>query len=329
MILATLSDGSRDGRLIVVSADHARYALAPCQTLQTALDDWATYASKLQVAAEGVENGGGDPLDHRQLLAPLPRAWQWLDGSAFPSHGNLMDRAFNKPPIETTLPLMYQGMSHRFLSATEDVVLPDESHGIDFEGEFGVITGDVPMGVSPTDAVGLIRLIVQINDWSLRGLGMAEMKTGFGWVQAKPACSMAPFAVTTDALGDAWRDGRVCLPLEVCWNGEHFGRPHGSAMAYGFHELISHAARTRSLPAGTVVGSGTVSNEEHASVGSTCIAERRGIEIIATGKATTGFMLFGDRVSMRAPTADGRSVFGTIDQRVVQLNAAAAENPVA
>lgn len=320
MILATLRNDSRDGRLYVVSSDHSRCVEAPVATLQSALDEWTVHAPALRAAATALEAGGGEVLDHSRLLAPLPRAWQWLDGSAFPSHGNLMDRAFNKPPIETDLPLMYQGMSHQFLGPTEDVVLPDEAHGIDFEGEFGVVTADVPMGVTPADALKLIRLVVQINDWSLRALGMGEMKTGFGWIHAKPACSMAPFAITPDELGPAWRDGRVCLSLEVSWNGEPFGHPQGSAMAYGFHELIAHAARTRSLPAGTVIGSGTVSNEDHASVGSTCIAERRGIEIIADGAPTTQFMRFGDRVTMIARSADGGTPFGVIDQRVVPLS---------
>lgn len=317
MKLATLREGGRDGRLVVVSPDHMRFHRAPAETLQAALDDWDAYRTALEGIAAELSGGGGEALDTADLLAPLPRAWQWLDGSAFPSHGLLMDRAFNKPPIETGLPLMYQGMSHRFLAHHEDVPLPDEAHGIDFEGEFGVVTGDVPMGVSPDRALGLIRLVVQINDWSLRALGMAEMKTGFGWVQAKPACSMAPVAVTPDELGESWREGRVCLPLHVRWNDEDFGRPGGAEMAFGFHDLIAHAARTRDLPAGTVIGSGTVSNADHESVGSSCIAERRGIEIIAQGAPRTDFMRFGDRVMMEA-RLPGAPLFGAIDQRVVR-----------
>jgi fumarylacetoacetate (FAA) hydrolase len=230
-----------------------------------------------------------------------------------------MQTAFNLPPIETKLPLMYQGMSHQFLGPNDDVVLPSEDDGIDFEGEFGVIIDAVPMGTTAAEAMGHIKLIVQINDWSLRTLAAPEMKTGFGWVQAKPACSVAPFAVTPDELGDGWRDGRVCLDLAVDWNGKRFGNANGAPMAFGFHELVAHAARTRSLPAGTVIGSGTVSNPNYRDVGSSCIAERRGIEMIDAGGAQTGFMRFGDTVRMESRLPDGATLFGAIDQRVVAL----------
>lgn len=320
MRLATVRGGTPDGRLVVVSADGARSleagAMAP--TLQAALETWTASQPGLLELEARVNGGEGDPVDPRAFTAPLPRAWQWLDGSAFPSHGALMQQAFKLPPIETTAPLMYQGMSHQFLGPTEDVPLPSEEDGIDFEGEFGVITDDVPMGAKSSDAAKHIRLVVQINDWSLRTIAPVEMKTGFGWVQAKPACSMAPFAVTPEALGDAWRDCRVHLDLCVDWNGERFGAPNAGAMAFGFDELIAHAARTRSLPAGTIIGSGTVSNSNYRDVGSTCIAERRGIEMIDHGEPRTGFMRFGDRVRMEAPAADGRSPFGVIDQSVVR-----------
>jgi fumarylacetoacetate (FAA) hydrolase len=193
-----------------------------------------------------------------------------------------------------------------------------EEDDIDFEGELGIITDDVPMGISAAEAMGHIKLIVQINDWSLRRLAPAEMKTGFGWIQAKPACSMAPFAVTPDELGDAWQDGRVHLPLTVDWNGERFGNAQAGVMDVGFHELIAHAAATRDLCAGTVIGSGTVSNENFREIGSSCIAERRGIEIVDEGKPRTSFMQFGDRVRMEACGQDGSSVFGAIDQRVTR-----------
>ena len=311
MRLATLKRGGRDGTLVAVSRDGARVApVTGFPTLQSALDTWDAAQDALAAAAEAAETG--EAVAAADFAAPLPRAWQWLDGSAFPTHGDLMQTAFNLPPIETTKPLMYQGMSHRFIAPTDDVALPSEADGIDFEGEFGVVTGDVPMGVSATDALDHIRLIVLINDWSLRTLAPAEMKTGFGWVQAKPACSAAPFAVTPDELGTAWADGRVCLPLTVEVDGQWFGHPNGRAMAYGFHELVAHAAATRDLPAGTIIGSGTVSNAEHATVGSTCISERRAIEMIAGGKPETGFLCFGTRVAMRA------GPFGAIDQRVVQ-----------
>ncbi len=310
MRLATRADGSRDGGLVVVSND-AAHCLPAGMTLQAALDDWTRAEPVLRALAARVEAGQGEPLDRATLLAPLPRAWQWLDGSAFPTHGQLMQQAFKLPPIETDKPLMYQGMSHRFLSATQDVPFPSEADGIDFEGEFAVVTDDVLMGCSAEGALGHVRLILLLNDWSLRTIAPVEMKTGFGWVQAKPACSVAPFAVTPDALGEAWRNGRVCLPLRVEVNGQWFGSPVGDAMAYGFHDLIAHAAHTRDLPAGTIIGSGTVSNADHAQVGSTCLSERRAIDAIA-GRAMTPFLRFGDRVAMHAGDR-----FGTLDQRVV------------
>lgn len=319
MKLATLAEGGLDGALAVVSADGLRMApagdIAP--TLQRALETWPDVEIRLRARAAELEQGGGTAVAPQRLAAPLPRAWQWLDGSAFASHGALMEKAFDMAPIETDLPLMYQGMSHQFLAPTADVPLPDEAHGIDFEGEFGVITDAVPMGASASEALDHVLLIVQINDWSLRALAPIEMKTGFGWVQAKPACSIAPFAVTPDELGQAWRDGRVCLPLAVDWNGKRFGNANGEAMTYGFHDLIAHAARTRSLPAGTIIGSGTVSNDDYREIGSSCIAERRGIEIVDTGAPVTPFMRFGDRVTMEARTLEGAVLFGVIDQIVV------------
>jgi fumarylacetoacetate (FAA) hydrolase len=260
----------------------------------------------------------GERFQEEGLLAPLPRAWQWLDGSAFQTHGDLMQVAFGHDEIEHDRPLMYQGMSDRFLGPGEDVPVPYQALGIDFEGEFGVIVDHVPMGTGAEDALGHIKLIVQINDWSLRALAVEEMKTGFGWVQAKPACSMAPFAVTPDELGEAWQDGRVCLDLAIDWNRERFGTANGREMGFGFHELVAHAAGTRDLAAGTIIGSGTVSNADHAQVGSSCISERRAIEIIAGGKPQTPFMAFGDRVRMEAHAEDGSSPFGAIDQVVVQ-----------
>jgi fumarylacetoacetate (FAA) hydrolase len=311
--LATLRDGTPDGRLVAVSADGGRCAPAPVPTLQAALENWKHWATQLAEIREFP-----DPLPRELLAAPLPRAWQWLDGSAYQSHGALMSKVFNRPEDSRDRPLMYQGMSDRFLGPHDDVPFPDESLGIDFEGEFGVITDAVPMGTTPQQALGHIKLLVQINDWSLRILAPIEMKTGFGWIQAKPACAMAPFAISPDELGSAWRDGRVCIDLHVDWNGERFGRANGAPMAFGFHELVAHAARTRHLVAGTIIGSGTVSNENFREVGSACIAERRGIEIVDSGAACTGYMRFGERVKMQAVTAEGRTPFGTIEQRVVQ-----------
>lgn len=315
MRLATLRQGGRDGTLVAVSADGARVAtVSGYATLQAALDDWEAAQVALRAAVDAAQNGEAVTPD--AFAAPLPRAWQWLDGSAFDNHGALMQLAFGHAPIETDLPLMYQGMSDRFIPPTADVPLPSEADGIDFEGEFGIVTGDVPMGCSAADALAHIRLVLLINDWSLRAIAPLEMKTGFGWVQAKPACSAAPFAVTPDELGEAWRDGRVHLPLTVEVDGQWFGSPNGAAMGYGFHELIAHAARSRSLPAGTIIGSGTVSNVEHETLGSTCLSERRAIEMIAHGTPQTPFLSFGSRVSMRA--GDGPSPFGTIDQKVVK-----------
>lgn len=318
MRLATLRDGSPDGRLVVVSDDTGRcLGSADVPNLLGAMVDWHRAEPMLSALAERLAAGEGDPLDHTALAAPLPRSWQWLDGSAFATHGELMQIAFGLDPIDSDRPLMYQGMSDRFYGPFDDVVLPSEADGIDFEGEFGVIVDAVPMGTSAADAMHHIRLIVQINDWSLRAIAPIEMRTGFGWVQAKPACSMAPFAVTPDALGEGWRDGRVCLDLEIDWNGRRFGAANGAPMAFGFHELVAHAARSRDLVAGTIIGSGTVSNPDYAKVGSSCISEVRAIEMIASGKPATRFMAFGDTVRMTARNAKGAAPFGTIDQALV------------
>lgn len=316
MRFATRANGTADGELILISRDSARCVPMGVRwpNLLHAITDWDALLDDAAILSTTLEAGGGDSLDHATLLAPLPRTWQWLDGSAFANHGVLMERAFNHPPIETDLPLMYQGMSHRFLAPREDVAFPTEADFIDFEGEFGIVTDHVPMGCSTEEAMGHIRLLLLINDWSLRAVAPKEMKTGFGWIQAKPACSAAPIAITPNELGDNWRDGRVCLPLRVEINGAWFGNPSGEGMGYGFHELIAHAARTRSLCAGTIIGSGTVSNADYEQVGSTCLSERRAIEMIAQGKPVTPFLHFGDHVRMTAGTGDGP--FGEISQTV-------------
>jgi fumarylacetoacetate (FAA) hydrolase len=253
MRIATLAKGGRDGTLVVVSLEGNACAVAPVATLQEAIENWDIVAPQLAAISNF-------DLPLEGVAAPLPRAWQWLDGSVFASHGALMDKmlGIDKPKVD--FPLMYQGVSDKFYGPTDDVVMASESLGIDFEGEFGIITDFVPMGTSAADAMGHIKLIVQINDWSLRTLAGPEMKTGFGWVRAKPPCSMAPFACTPDELGDAWKNGRVCMDLLVDWNGKRFGAANGEPMGYGFHELVAHAAQTRNLVAGTVIGSGTVSN---------------------------------------------------------------------
>jgi len=326
MKLATVKNNTRDGRLVVVSRDMPRAldASAVSPTLQHALENWSVVEPRLQALARQLEEGDFRQtiaFDPAQAMAPLPRAYQWCDGSAFLSHGALMQKAFNLDPIEGAdhPPLMYQGAGDDFIGPRDDIELPSESQGIDFEGEFVVLVDDVPMGCPAEDALAHIKLILQINDVSLRALAPREMRTGFGFLQAKPSSSFAPLAITPDELGEAWHEGRVHLQLQVEWNGERFGQPHGGQMNFHFGELIAHAALTRRLRAGTLIGSGTVSNAER-SAGSACIAERRAIEMIEQGGAQTGFMRFGDRVLMDVIGSDGRSLFGAIDQRVVKAH---------
>jgi len=320
MKLATLPDGTRDGRLHLVSRDLRRAAPArAAATLQAALEDWTGLVPKLVAEYEALSAGGGQPFDPAAALAPLPRAWQWLDGSAFESHGDLMDKVFGMEKKERNpKPLMYQGVSDSFYPPVCDVPFVSTGDGVDFEGEFGIITDAVPMNATKAEAAGHIRLVVQINDWSLRVLAPIEMKTGFGWVQAKPPCGMAPVAVTPDELGAYWRDCRVDLPLNVTWNDKPFGAANGYAMRFGFDDLVAHAAYSRALVAGTIIGSGTVSNETYRTVGSSCIAERRGIEILDQGEARPAYMTFGDAVGMEVRLPDGTPVFGALRQRVVK-----------
>ena len=329
MKLATLKTASPDGRLVVVSRDGASMvsaeAIAP--TLQAALDAWSVTAPQLEDLFQRLSAGGlsaASPFQVEDAAAPLPRAWQWLDGSAFKAHSDLATRAYQLANTWHEHPLMYQGMSHQFLAPTEDAVFPDVADGIDFEGEFGVITDAVPMGVDKATARSHILLIVQINDWSLRAIGREEMGRGFGWVRGKPACSVAPIAVTPDELGEAWRDAKVGLDLCI-WRGEElFGHANGREMTFGFDDLIAHAAYSRSLPAGTIVGSGTVANAAYKDVGSSCILERRGIEILATGEGGTPFLTGGERVRMEARDARGATPFGHINQRLRVLKPAAS-----
>jgi fumarylacetoacetate (FAA) hydrolase len=324
MKLATLRDGTRDGRLVVVSRDLARAlpvpAIAP--TLQSALDDWARLAPRLREAAHALEDGavaGEVAFDPSQSLAPLPRAHHWVDGSAYVNHVELVRKARNAtmPPAFWTDPLVYQGGSDDFIPPTGDVAVPSEDFGIDLEGELAVITDDVPMQTSPADAGRHIQLLMLVNDWSLRNLIPGELAKGFGFYQSKPATSFSPCAVTPDELGDAWRDHRVHLPLVSHINGRLFGRPNaGVDMTFDFAQLIAHVTRTRRLGAGAVLGSGTVSNYDRSS-GSSCLAETRALEQVAQGEAVTPYLRFGDRVRIEMFDASGRSVFGAIDQRVV------------
>ena len=327
MKLATLKDGTRDGKLVVVSRDLTRAvaATAIVGTLLAALENWNSSAHRLQHLYEELnagKSGGAFDLDQIRLAAPLPRAPQWLDASAFHSHGDLMDKVFGLPPIEgkREIPLMYQGASDDFLGPRDDMPLPTEADGIDFEAEVAVVVDRVPMATSAGQALQHVKLLMLVNDASLRVLAGREIKTGFGFLQSKPSTSFAPVAVTPDELGSAWRDGRIHLPVRVDWNGARFGTPHAGQMGFGFNHLVAHAARTRNLYPGTILGSGTISNNEYRTVGSACIAERRGIETVDHGKATTGYMKFGDTVRIEMLDSAGASIFGAIDQRMVQAS---------
>ncbi|MDF0730703.1 fumarylacetoacetate hydrolase family protein [Pseudomonas entomophila] len=328
MKLATFKNGQRDGLLLVVARDQRHAVLAePYATLQQALEHWAEAEPVLRAQYQALNANdaqGRFAFDPAQVAAPLPRAYQWCDGSAFLNHAHLMQQAFKLPPLANeAIPLMYQGAGDDFLGPCDDVPLPDESHGIDFEGEFAVIVGEVPMGCPASEALQHVRLVMLVNDVSLRGFLQHEVSTGFGFFNAKPSSSFSPLAVTPEALGDAWRDGRVCLPLRVTWNEQRFGQPNGAEMTFSFADLIAHAARTRRLRAGTIIGSGTVSNLARGA-GSACISERRAIEMIEHGEARTAFMRFGDRIRIEALDAQGDSVFGAIDQRIVAATAQGA-----
>ena len=333
MKLATLHDGTRDGTLVIVSRDLARMVSVPeiARTMQQALDHWETVAPALATVAAELDAGrlsDARAFVPQQAAAPLPRAYQWADGSAYVNHVELVRRArgATMPPEFWTDPLMYQGASDRMLGAHADIELADEAWGIDFEAEVAVITGDVAMGTDATTALSRVRLVTLVNDVSLRALIPAELAKGFGFLQSKPASSFAPVAVTPDELGAAWRGGRLHLPLVSHVNGALFGRPDaGVDMTFDFGTLIAHLARTRDLGAGTIVGSGTVSNREaggpgrparDGGVGYSCIAEQRTVETITGGKPQTPFLRFGDRVRIEMHDAAHRSVFGAIDQVV-------------
>jgi fumarylacetoacetate (FAA) hydrolase len=325
MKLGSLKAGGRDGTLVVVSADLSRATPVPgiAPTLQNALERWADVAPALAAAADRLEHGllaEARPLDPGLLAAPLPRAYQFADGSAYVVHVELVRRARNAdmPPSLWTDPLMYQGGSDGFLGPTDPIPLASEDWGIDFEAEVAVITDDVPMGVSAAAAVAHIRLVLLLNDVSLRNLIPAELAKGFGFFHSKPASSLSPVAVTPEALGPAWRDGRLHRPLLSFRNGEPFGRPEaGTDMAFDFPTLIAHAARTRRLGAGTIVGSGTVANRDPA-VGSSCIAERRTRELLKDGQSVTPFLGFGEQVRIEMLDEAGASLFGAIDQMVIR-----------
>lgn len=324
MKLGTLKNNTRDGELVVVRRDNEAYVKVPqiAKTMQEALDRWEECSPKLEAVFADLNSKkiAGEKLNQSDFHSPLPRAYHWADGSAFIHHIKLVRMARNAPmpPTLETVPLMYQGGSDTFLAPTEDIPQVDFSHGTDFEGEVGVITKDVPMGISPEEALDKIVLFVSINDVSLRGLIPAELEMGFGFYQSKPSSAFGPFAVTKDELGEAWKDGRIHLPLDVEYNGQFFGKANAKEMFFHFGQLIAHAAKTRNLAAGTIIGSGTVSNEDE-SAGSSCLAEVRMIEKIKTGEFKTPFMKDGDTVKIEMKTSSGQSIFGTIFQKVKAL----------
>ena len=334
MKLATLKDGSRDGQLIVVSRDlgTAHFATGIAGRLQQALDDWNFIAPQLQDVSDALNQGRARhafPFDPAQCMAPLPRAYQWLDGSAYLNHVELVRAAGGSDVPERffTEPLMYQGGSDDLQGPCDDILVSDEAFGIDFEAELAVITGDVPMGATPDEGLDAVRLLMLANDVSLRHLIAGEVETRLGLVQGKPATAFGPVAVTPDELGEAWQDGRVHLAVQTSWNGRKVGMcDAGPDMRFHFGELIAHAARTRRLRAGTIVGSGTVSNpgvdqggRREWPKGYGCIAEKRAMETLQDGQPQTDYMKFGDRVRIEVRGRDGQTVFGAIEQKVSQF----------
>ena len=318
--------GGRDGTLVVVDGALTRCRRVPeiAGTLQAALEDWTRAAPALEAVAAALEAGEGEsePFAPERCAAPLPRAYQFADGSAYLNHVELVRKARGAelPDTLRSDPLMYQGLSDHFLGPTEDAAFGQEDWGIDFEAEIAVILGDVAMGAGEAEARAAIRLVVLLNDWSLRNLVPGELAKGFGFFQSKPASALSPVAVTPEALGEAWDGGRLGLPLRSSVNGDLVGAPDaGVDLAFDFGVLVAHAARTRRLMAGTVIGSGTISNRDPAA-GISCLAEARMREILAGGQAQTGFLRFGDRVTIEMLDAAGRSLFGAIDQRVVEAS---------
>jgi len=323
MKLGSLKEGGRDGTLIVVSRDLTRAVRANgiAPTLQRALEDWSNVAPRLNALFESLEAGsaeGAFELDVAQLAAPLPRAYEFVDGSAYLPHVERVRRARGAQVPESfyTDPLMYQATSAGFLGPRDPVRVPSESYGIDLEAEVVVVTDDVPMAATPAEAASHIQLVGLINDVSLRALIPDELAKGFGFLQSKPRSALGPVFVTPDELGDAWRDSKVHLPMLTHVNGEWFGAPEaGVDMQFDFAQLVAHAAKTRPLSAGTIVGSGTVANED-TSLGASCFAERRTVETLEQGKPVTPFMAYGDTVRIEMLDRDGRSVFGAIEQRI-------------
>ena len=336
MKLASIKNGTRDGELVVVSKDLARCAPASAiaPNLQNALDDWSNVAPELESLSDQLNSGGvpGQPFDQAQCLSPLPRAYQWADGSAYINHVELVRKARGAEVPESfyTDPLMYQGGSDLFLAPRDPIPLSDPAWGCDMEGEVAVITDDVAIGCTPEEAASHIKLVMLVNDVSLRGLIPAELAKGFGFFQSKPQTAFSPVAVTPDELGDLWKDNLVHRPLNVDLNGEPFGRAHvGVDATFNMAQLVAHVAKTRPVGAGSIIGSGTISNKgadggpgkpvAEGGLGYSCIAEIRMIETIQDGAAKTPFMTHGDTVAVEMFDADGRSIFGRIEQTVTAL----------
>lgn len=323
MKLATLKDGSRDGRLAVVSRDlklACRTAEAT-PTMRDALDEWPRVQPQLQALYEQLNAGqaeGSFAFDPAQAMAPLPRTHQFIDASAFLNHGKVMQKASGaKSGLEAGDCILVPRQADDFRGPVDDYEFPSEADNCDFEGEFAVVTGDIPMGTSAAQALGGVRLVMLMNDISMRRFTRKELQIGFGLIRAKPATVFSPVAVTPDELGTAWADGRIHLDLHVSRNGEWFGNPNGREMDFGLGELIAHIAYNRRLGAGFLLGTGTVSNLDHEKVGSACLAERRALETIAQGAAVTPWMQYGDRLRFEARDAGGQSVFGAIDVKLV------------
>ena len=324
MKLGTLKSSSRDGQLVVVSRDNSQLAVADsiASNLREAVENWSEVKEDLENLYKDLNAGKArsQMLREENFLSPLPRTFQWIDGSTFIQHIKLVRKSRKAPLPETltTIPLVYQGAGDSFLAPRENIPQRDISHGTDFEGEVAVILDDVPMGVSPEEALNHIVLFILVNDVSLRALAVEELKRGFGFLQSKPSSSFAPFAVTEKELGDNWRGGRIHLPLLVDFNGQSFGRAYAGEMYFDFGQLISHCARTRQLAAGTIIGSGTVSNEDPKK-GSSCLVEKRTLEKIQTGSAKQPFMKEGDHVEIKMLDETGHNIFGTISQKVVAV----------
>jgi fumarylacetoacetate (FAA) hydrolase len=324
MKLASLRSSDPDGALIVVSSDLSKAVSAAgvAPTLRAALDDWSTSQPALQALSVALNNSSAKdtfPFDPHACTAPLPRTHQFIDASAFLNHGRIMTQAYHpERAVDSSIPILIQRQGDDFAGPHDDYAFPAEDDQCDFEGEVGVVLGDIPMGTRADNALSQIRLLILFNDVSMRKHLFRELGMGFGFIRAKPATAFAPVATTPDELGAAWCDGRVHLDLHVHRNGVLFGRPNGREMSFGFHELIEYVAYNRNLRAGTILGSGTFSNVEYLSTGSACLAEQRAIESLERGESTTPWLSFGERLRFEMFRRDGQSVFGAIDHRFVQ-----------